>query len=293
MLYPPSNTLANLTAPMRTRTRSPRRPFAALALAGICCLGLAAVAAEEVTKENDTTGYSDGRYFLPAWTANFDFDRGGFTRTWRISDDGEEIEYLRVELEQTKTQGFVGFDAGVGRGHAAGSRVAEMAADEATLDKGVGYTFAADMRPLADDDFWIQGPKTVISSTPDWVTLVGEHECYIVDTASHDMAWIVEEYDLEHVASDTYDVDGEPVTYHHHVRDLNSPDGVIHQVFSFRDGWQSAGFAPTNRIMADWMKHEIVPGDSYNLGWKVNVETDGAFAKGSYFEWTDLELPDN
>ena len=276
----------------RTPSFSPlAKTFASLALT----LGLVAatpVAAEAATqKTNDTNGYDAGRYFISAWVSGWDYNRGSFTRTWQTSNNGNNLDYLWLNFNQNANPNYVGFDAGAGWNTYGGTKVNRLIdTNKNEVNQGVYYKFQHTISAQGSG-FWIQGPKTIISSTQYYSGLDRQYECYIVDSANISSDEIVRRYGLNSQGESKH---GGKV-YKHYTRTLQAGNDTIYQVFSIRQGYRgnrSTGWTSTNWIMRQWQRRGMVPGHYYNLGWKVNLETDGNF-NASNCGWSYLSLPKN
>ena len=92
-----------------------------------------------------------------------------------------------------------------------------------------------------------------------------------------------EDFGPEYASEGTYS----GAVYKHYERRL----GNINQVFSTRQVYRTGGELPVNEVQRQWVEDDPVPGDRYNLGWKVNVETEGLIEGEIGFY--DLDLPWN
>lgn len=255
------------------------------------CLAISWVAADAaaaVQKTNDTNGYTFGNYWLPAWTQNFNFNNGStFTRTWDGNTSQDRIDYLWVNYKQTSTSTSVGFDAGVGRNVATGTKVADLSGDGVSkINRGVYYKFTNNLVPQ-NGGYWWMGPKTLIYQQNQYSNSIGlnnQYECYIVDNASISRSQMVSQLGLTYRGQGNYDGS----TYYHYTVRL----GNINQVWSIRGNFRNQGWVSTNWIQRQWYQSGLVPWNYYNLGWKMNVEMAGKFAPGDC-GFTHLNLPWN
>ena len=215
------------------------------------------------------TGSTDlhlvGRDQISAWTEDF---AGTFTRSWVPGPHG--VQSLTLTLDQTAG----GLDAGVGRSVYPGRRV-----DGQSIETGVAYRANVD---LTGEGYWWLGPKTVISSTPTYTTLDGEYECYIVDDAKLSPADLAARIGATERGSGIY---SGSVYRHYTVRWRE-----INQVWSIRQDYRREGFTSVGYIQADWRKLGLVPND-HNLGWKLNIETNGANRGSVTFDKLTLPSP--
>ena len=224
--------------------------------------------------------YVEGDYYISAWNQNF---AGWQCRTWDVNDDGS-LAYLWINLEQTTDSGSSGYDAGVGRNVGArgpGVQLGSMQ-DESYLGLGVGYATDNGLVTRSGGG-WYVGPKTIISSTEYYSGLDDQYECYIIDNASKDPDDFAEDFGLDYVSEGIYS----GATYKHYERRL----GNINQVFSIRQDYRTGGDLAVNEVQRQWVEDGLVPSDHYNLGWKVNVETEGLIEGEIGFY--DLDLPWN
>ena len=245
---------------MRTLPR-----LAALAVTAALPLALsgASASAEAHRWCDSVEGGFVGEYFFPAWKQNF---TGGFCRVADVEDG--ELKRFEVDLDQTATTNSAGFDAGVGLGMQYGRQVDKVIDNADVADAAMSYRFSADGVELGPNAYWWMGPKTAITKEISYKTLDNNYECYVVDASSKSHQELVDELSLQPQGTTTHN----GATYHHYNKDLHA----IKQVFSIRDPYQTEGATDVNAIMKAWRDNGLVPGDFYNLGWKINFETSGA-----------------
>ncbi|MEM8865334.1 MAG: hypothetical protein AAGF31_07260 [Planctomycetota bacterium] len=265
--------------------------FSLVACVGIALAMPATSCAQAKKLADDTSSQFVGEYFLPAWTRNWDFDKGSFVRTWDVETDpesgGEKPSYLWINLHHEPVEDYVGFDAGVGWYVEVGTPVEELSThndqtQSPRINEGVYYKFIGNLLPIADG-YWWMGPKTCITKQKSWETLDDNYECYLVDNSNLKPEDLVKKLGLEYVSEGEYDGS----TYKHYKVEL----GKIHQVWSIRQEYRNEGWSSVNWIQRQWMLDGLVPGDHYNLGWKANLETARGFAEGSNCGFTSLKLP--
>ena len=288
---------------MSARTLA-RPAFGAALLTFVMALFACATPAQAAWYQD--TDYSDKQrngYLFAAWTNGWNNSRGYFTRTYDVSNSG--VSYLWLNFKQTGNGvGSTGADAGVGRAIPA-RRMSEMIdTNGSKVNDGVYYRFTEKINARNNDDFWIQGPKTIVTEYNGWGGLNGQYECYIVDSSNRSRDWIASHYGLSWKSSGNYD----GTTYHFYTRDLWTGSELIKQIFTMRQDWRGSwddngrrviqGWTPTNWIMRQWRTAGLIPNDGvdgktwYCLGWKVNIETEGEFWD-SECGWSYLSLPYN
>ena len=216
-------------------------------------LGLVAMstaAAGETTRECDSTASRFvGGCHLSAWEEGFE---GSFCREWTTGDDGQ-LASLKVTLDQAAGA----FDVGVGRG------VPSKRAGQMPIGHGLSYRAAV---ALVGDGYWWSGPKTILSTTPDYTGLDDQYECYIVEQASITPDELVAKIGATYRGEGTYD----GAVYKHFTVRYRE----INQVWSIRQTYRTGGWCSVGYVQADWLKLSLVP-DVFNLGWKANLETNG------------------
>ena len=245
------------------------------------CLLLAFMAPNaQAAKEqicNNTRGQSTGSFYVSAWTQQFS---GWHCRTWDRSS-WRQMDYFWVNVKQDNTSNSSGYDAGVGRNQPTGKRVNDMLKNS-DLNKQMGYRVAITIDNIDSNAYWWVGPKTIISSTSSYSGLDGEYECYIVDSSNLDRKTLARRLGGMTWRGST-GMNGS--RYHHYTKKL----GQINQVWSIRNAYRRSGPQSINKIQKAWKDFGLVPGQHYNLGWKINVETSGKI-EGA-FGFTYLSLP--
>ena len=232
-------------------------------LAGLAVLLPLALAADDTRDCDSATARYVGGCRLSAWQEGLE---GTFCRDWTVGDDGG-LKSLVVSLDQAAGA----FDVGVGRA------VPSRRASELPIARGLAYRAAV---ALAGDGYWWSGPKTVLSSTPEYTGLDDQYECYIVEQASVTPDELVAKIGATYRGAGTYDGS---VYKHYTVRYRE-----INQIWSVRQTYRTGGWFSVGYIQADWIKLGLVP-DLYNLGWKANLETNGGNRGEAVF--TELNLP--
>lgn len=262
--------------------------FMTLALLVPFLIGASEVSAQ-TSRTNDTNGYVFGNYFISAWETGWDYSKGSFTRTWDGNTGNDELWYLWMNLDHARTNNYVGFDAGVGRNIASGTQVSDLSSyndsyKSPKIGRGVYYRFTDNLSPLGDA-YWWMGPKTIISESPYYQGLDYQYECYVVDNANISPQQLVNRLGLQYVSEGNYNGS----VYKHYRVNL----GLIRQVWSIRQNYRSEGWSSANWIQRQWYLDGLVPWNYYNLGWKINVETAGAYGQGSNCGFSYLSLPWN
>ena len=262
-----------------------RGTLAALVVAAAFLLAPATASAAWYQKTNNTSGWVTGQYRVSAWISGFNYGQGYHTLTWETSNGGKNLDYLWINLQHSKQNRFVGFDAGVGRNVGTGKKVNDIK----NQNKQVKYKFTNNIK-LESGAFWLQGPKTIIYYRNRWDAakdLDRQYECYIVDSTSLGRGGLVKKYGLSYKNRSWHN----GAWYYHYRRTLKSGNNNIYQVFSIRAKNRNQGTVNVNQIMKKWVDLGLVPGEFYNLGWKVNVETDGGLKNGSNCGFSNLSLP--
>ena len=261
-----------------------------LVAAALTLLAPAAPVEAATSKTNDTSGYVAGSYYTSAWTWGWDYNRGSFTRTWQTSNNGKNLDYFWINWNQNRNPSYVGFDAGVGWNIPGGTEVIDLIGTNprTKIKQKLWYKWTKNISPQSGG-FWLMGPKTIIYEKKYWdnqLDLDRQYECYIVDDSNLSRSDLVKEYGLTARGSNTYITkntknDGKRIRYYHYTRTLKHGAGFdVYQVFSIRAkyrGNNSRDFTAVNDIMRHWKIRGLVPGHYYNLGWKINIETDGNF----------------
>ena len=207
--------------------------------------------------------------------------RQGFNgRSW-ISWDGNhrDVWWLWVTVRQNSG----GFDAGVGWNVATGTK-----ANQIWHLQTMNYNFTTNATGSGD---WWMGPKTLIYYRDKWdndVELAGQYECYVIENSNRSPTHFKQLYEsFGETFVKRFSKKYSGVWYDHYVATL----GQTNQIWCFRRSYRSSGVVPIGLFRDDWMRRNMVPGDWYDLGWRINVET--AHQVNGEFGFTNLYLPPN
>ena len=223
-----------------------RLPAAVAALT--LSLGLVAAPAPVASAAQDcssTDQYYVNNHRISAWSERFN---GWQCRTWDNS-----ASWLWINLGQNSGA----YDAGIGK-NTGGKRVDSQAV-------GIGTYVKMTVNVSGSGHYWA-GPKTIISSTQNYSGLVGENECYIVDKAKWSPQDLANWANLTYRGQGTYDGS----VYKHYTVNYQG----INQIWSIRQNYRSEGWTSVGYILRDWRRLGLCA-NNYNLGWKMNVETNG------------------
>jgi hypothetical protein len=201
---------------------------------------------------------------ISAWKLNY-----SGTKDCRYYDN--TASWMEVDLAMTGG----GYDAGIGKNIASGKKCDSMAI-------GIGVQATMVITTPSGGGHWWAGPKTIISSTASYSGLTGQYECYIIEKAEKTPSQLVSYMGGTYRGEGTFDGS----VYKHYTVVYEG----INQIWSIRQNYRNGGWTSVGYIQKQWRTLGLVP-NWYNLGWKYNVEFNGANTGKIKFQ--SLSLPYN
>jgi hypothetical protein len=235
-----------------------------ICLVAASLIGLNIVTAEAASQDKGFSQKYTATHTIFAWKSD-NYSGSSFVRSW----DGD-ISYLWTDVKMSAG----GVDSGVSK-----SNVSSKKVDSIAVSQAVEGTLEAS---VSGAGHWWAGPKTIITSTSTYTGLDGQYECYIIEKAEKTPSALVTYMGGTYKGEGTYNGS----VYKHYTTKY----GKINQIWSIRQTYRNGGYTSVGYIMKDWRKLGIVP-NWYCLGWKYNVEFNGA--NDGYVGMSYLKLPFN
>ena len=223
------------------------------ALAGFgLLLGVGAVVQAAGSNSDCGTGkITVGAWTLPAWSNGLS--------GWACRSYDNPFTWLVVETDMKSG----GYDAGFGKSYTSTKldNISSSITVKSDITKLVTPTGAG---------HWWSGPKTIISTTPNYTSLDGNYECYIVETAEKSPENLIANVGGASTRVRKNDIVVGSGTYKTWTIQL----GKIHQIWSIRSTYRNGGTTSVGAIQKAWRNQGLVD-NYYSLGWKYNIEFTG------------------
>ena len=241
------------------------RGASALAVLG-SLLGYSATVQAYNTSDCGTGKVTVGPWTLPTWRNNF-----VGSKSCRYFDN--PFTYLTVDMDMTSG----GYDAGFGKSNTA------TKVDSLSQNLTVKADITKIIEPTGTGHWW-SGPKTIISTTPNYTSLDYNYECYIVELAELSPSELIKNVGGAETRVRKNDIVVNGGTYQTWTIEF----GKIHQIWSIRSSYRNGGTTAVGAIQKGWRNQGLVP-NAYSLGWKYNIEFTGQ-NKGK-IRFTNPNLP--